>query len=417
MKTKNFKFKSMALVLFALVLSSNVWGGDKTLTFSLTSNPGSWPTANSTTLTNYTYTIDDVDYTFGLKNVKCNSGYLMLTSTAVLGLPAIKDYKLTKVVAKNSSGCSTSTKVGISSSSSSASYISGGAIQTWSTTSSTYTYTLSGTSNNTVYYLYVTNKNAQITELALTYEGGATSYTVTKTLNNCSVTGTAIPATTTTGFSTTISANSGYELPSTISVTGAFHTWDASTGALTISNVTGNVSITITATAAKTISSIAVTTQPTKKNYTTCETLDLSGCVVTATYSDNSTENVTSQCTFDPANGAALTTSVTSVAVSYSGKEATITEISVTDGARDTFKDNVQETADQYGECNYTIPSCGDKTKDTGCDGEHYKFIGWSSERIQTGTQPTEPAGLLKAGETHDADGTTYYAVWAKEDE
>ncbi len=28
MKTKNFKFKSMALVLFALVLSSNVWGGE-----------------------------------------------------------------------------------------------------------------------------------------------------------------------------------------------------------------------------------------------------------------------------------------------------------------------------------------------------------------------------------------------------
>ena len=30
MKTKNFKFKSMALVLFALVLSSNVWGADCT---------------------------------------------------------------------------------------------------------------------------------------------------------------------------------------------------------------------------------------------------------------------------------------------------------------------------------------------------------------------------------------------------
>lgn len=159
------------------------WGAEtKTLTFSLTSNPGSWPTANSTTLTDYTYTLNDVDYTFGLKNVKCNSGYLMLTSTAVLGLPAIKDYKLTKVVAKNSGGCSTSTKVGISSSSSSASYISGGAIQTWSTQSSTYTYNLSVTVNNTVYYLYVTNKNAQVTEIALTYEGGAS-----KTLSSISV--------------------------------------------------------------------------------------------------------------------------------------------------------------------------------------------------------------------------------------
>ncbi len=170
-KTRLLFARYLTLLVLALLSTNLAWGETKTLTFDLTSNPGSWPTANSTTLTNYTYKLDNVDYTFGLKNVKCNSGYLMLTSTAVLGLPAIEGYKLTKVVAKNSGGCSTSTKVGVSSSSSSASYISGGAIQTWSTTSSSYTYNLSGTSNNTVYYLYVTNKNAQITELALTYEG------------------------------------------------------------------------------------------------------------------------------------------------------------------------------------------------------------------------------------------------------
>ncbi|WP_458457363.1 Ig-like domain-containing protein [Pseudobutyrivibrio sp.] len=139
------------------------------LDFSLTSNPGGWPTTNSTTLTDYTYTLNNVTYTFKLKNVKQNSGYLMCTSTAVLGLPAISGKKLTKVVAYNSSGCSTSTRVGISTSSSSANYVSGGSYQTWSTTSSSYTYNLTGTSNNTVYYLYVTNRNAQITRLVLTY--------------------------------------------------------------------------------------------------------------------------------------------------------------------------------------------------------------------------------------------------------
>ena len=139
------------------------------LIFDLTSNPGGWPTANSTTLTNYTYTLDEVDYTFGLKNVKQNTGYLMCTLPAVIGLPAIAGYKLTKIVANNSSQCSTSTKVGISSSASSESYISGGAVQTWSTQSSAYTYNLSGTAANTVYYLYITNKNAQITGLTLTY--------------------------------------------------------------------------------------------------------------------------------------------------------------------------------------------------------------------------------------------------------
>lgn len=81
----------------------------------------------------------------------------------------------------------------------------------------------------------------------------------------------------------------------------------------------------------------------------------------------------------------------------------------------DHFIDNVQGTAQQDKQGNgYTIPSCSDQSKGSGCEGEHYKFIGWSSERIQTG-EATEPSGLLKAGETHNATGDTYYAVWAKE--
>ena len=146
------------------------WINGKQLTFNLTSNPGDWPTTNSTTLKNYNYTLDEVAYTFALSNVKCNSGYLMFTKTAVLGLPALKKYKLTKVEATNSSSCSASTSVGISSSSSSASYISGGATKIWSETSSKYTYNLTSTEENTVYYIYVTSANAQVTQLVLTYE-------------------------------------------------------------------------------------------------------------------------------------------------------------------------------------------------------------------------------------------------------
>ena len=164
----------------------NAVAGAKKLTFNLSSNPGGWPTTNSTTLTNYTYTLNDVDYTFALNNVKCNSGYLMMTATAVFGLPVIAGYKLTKVEATNTSNCSTSTKVGISNSSSSASYISGGSIQTWSTRSSTYTYTLSSTAENTMYYMYVTNANAQVISLDLTYEKVELTYTVTYDANEAS---------------------------------------------------------------------------------------------------------------------------------------------------------------------------------------------------------------------------------------
>ena len=141
------------------------------LSFALTSNPGEWPTTNSTTLTNYTYTLNATDYTFRLYNVKCNSGYLMCTKTAGLGLPAIPGYKLSTVIANNSGGCSESVKVGISSTAPPATFtgVSGGANQTWSTKGSTYTYNLTSTSANTVYYLYVTSANAQIVKLTLTY--------------------------------------------------------------------------------------------------------------------------------------------------------------------------------------------------------------------------------------------------------
>lgn len=183
---KSLIMKIMLVVGMMCGMVSVIEGQTQTLTFPLTSNPGGWPTTNSTTPTNYTYTLNGTTYTFVLKNVKQNSGYLMLTSPAALGLPAISGYKLTKVVAYNSSTCSTSTKVGISSSASSARYIDGGAIKTWSTQSSSYTYNLTSTETNTKYYLYVTNKNAQITKLVLTYEEeeiSTTSYTVTWNVN------------------------------------------------------------------------------------------------------------------------------------------------------------------------------------------------------------------------------------------
>ena len=47
-----------------------------------------------------------------------------------------------------------------------------------------------------------------------------------------------------------------------------------------------------------TLETIAVTTQPTKTEYEIGEQLDTAGLVVTATYSDQSTADVTSQCTF-----------------------------------------------------------------------------------------------------------------------
>ncbi|MCR5036583.1 MAG: T9SS type A sorting domain-containing protein [Bacteroidales bacterium] len=77
----------------------------------------------------------------------------------------------------------------------------------------------------------------------------------------------------------------------------------------------GEATATIIVNAAPTLSSITITTPPTKTTYTEGETFDATGMVVTATYSDASTEDVTASCSWTP-NGA-LTTSDTEITVSY----------------------------------------------------------------------------------------------------
>lgn len=77
------------------------------------------------------------------------------------------------------------------------------------------------------------------------------NYTITANLTNCvaaSSNPTAI-ASNTTGTVLTFTANTGYDLPASVAVTGATSSWNQSTGELTLTKPTGNVTITIAATA------------------------------------------------------------------------------------------------------------------------------------------------------------------------
>ena len=88
-------------------------------------------------------------------------------------------------------------------------------------------------------------------------------------------------------------------------------------------NITYQTSQAITVT--RMLSSIAIITQPTKRNYTTGETLNLTGMVVKATFNSGNSAVVTSYTT-SPANGSTLnTTGTITVTVSYSENGVTRT--------------------------------------------------------------------------------------------
>lgn len=68
--------------------------------------------------------------------------------------------------------------------------------------------------------------------------------------------------------------------------------------------------------------SISILTPPVITEYSSGDTLDLTGMVVVANYSDASQRNITSACTYSPANGATLTGSESQISVSWNGLTA-----------------------------------------------------------------------------------------------
>ena len=154
-------------------------GGDLLFNFK-TSKPVGWPINKETTGGTYKYTVDGIDYDFILgTGVYCagatpNSAYILIPADESLGLPAIKGYKLVKVVGTLNDAGNPSLKANISITDGEK-VISGGAAQTWTTKGADYTYTLTETKENTVYYMSVSTKNCQMIKLVLSFEAAAPS--------------------------------------------------------------------------------------------------------------------------------------------------------------------------------------------------------------------------------------------------
>lgn len=102
------------------------------------------------------------------------------------------------------------------------------------------------TSNGKIGDLSIIKKHFGDLEVIKEVLNGATiyeavkTYTITSTITNGSYTG---DSTITNTASVTISANTGYSLPSTISVSGATYTYDSTTGVVSLSSPTSNVTI------------------------------------------------------------------------------------------------------------------------------------------------------------------------------
>lgn len=141
-------------------------------------------------------------------------------------------------------------------------------VYTKSTTNDSRKVTITGLTPCTDYdFQIIANPASGYCDKDQTIEDSQThNWTVTKTgvTNVTAASLSAIPATTCSGFGPiTITAATGYALPAEIAVTNASKSWNSSTGALSISSVTGNVSITITPTCVPPV----VTADPADANY------------------------------------------------------------------------------------------------------------------------------------------------------
>lgn len=211
------------------VAKSGFTGGELVFNFK-TIKPTGWPTSKESANGGgtYKYALENAEYNFiHEKVVYCGgkapeSAYLLISKDNSLGLPAIKGYKLTRIIGtmNDSGNPSTKAKICITDGTT---VIPGGTAQLWDTKGNDYTYTLTDTEENTVYYMSATEANAQLIKLALTYEAATPSapkYAISfATVEGGTLSASAIKAEEGTEITLTAEPQLGYEFNNDWSVT------------------------------------------------------------------------------------------------------------------------------------------------------------------------------------------------------
>ena len=161
-------------------------------------------------------------------------------------------------------------------------------------------------------YLYNATAISGISSISMATSGGTFTGTVYTGSSSHPTSGTSY--TLTNGNSVTISGSPSYFTIQAGSVSGGAKC--------------GDITITYGSSSTQTLSSIAVSTAPTKTTYNVGEYFNPTGLVITRNYSNGSLDTYayaghTSEFTFDPSTSTALTVSHTSVTIGYGGMTCT----------------------------------------------------------------------------------------------
>lgn len=185
----------------------------------------------------------------------------------------------------------------------------------------------------------------------------------------------------------------------------------------TYGNYVDNISITGIAGSTKTLSSIDLTTQPTTTKYLVGDTFSKTGAVVTATYDDSSTADVSSSATWTPTTG--LTSGSNTITASYT--EGGVTKTATTTVTAYTVTVNkVDEDGTAIADAGVTA-SCTGRTLSQNVGSTNYVFKEWqlttaSGTSISTNSITGTPTGNVVVNAvfykpitiTYKANGSTF---------
>ena len=178
----------------------------------------------------------------------------------------------------------------------------------------------------------ITVSNATVSSIAITTKPSKVSYIVGETFSTSGMKVTA-----------TYNNNTTKDVTSSVTVSKPDMT---SAGTKTVTVTFGGKSATFNITVSNaTVSSIAITTKPSKVSYIVGETFSTSGMKVTATYNNNTTKDVTSSVTVSKPD--MTSAGVEQVVVSFEGKNAAF-EISVTPVAVTSISLSAPSKTDYY---------------------------------------------------------------------